>query len=464
MIKIPYYFYLVFWIISLSINKAFATPKSNLQVLTALIVLGIPLIILFVQILKNKNQIINFYKKIRFRFKHLFYTLESLLVVFFVGIILGIINSNGYQNFKERSLYEYILYKERDGKCARTYWAYMGDTEFSKYYWKANTQFLKYYEDKPEEFIKKIKALKNETLMDFNACVAIGHAIKAAHKGNPVAKKFLASMPLMMSWDVYLQGMKFLRIFFFFEGYQDENDAFNLRYIHQLDEKELYNPALLNAYGNKFLGEPSKGRKYYKQAADEGYLVGMENYIFSFDKKNRPNKNECNDYLKYSQILSKENSVLVLVAVINSNLGRLNYDQGYIIYHCKQKIIDYPKALNLIKEFSKHFKKKFGNYDAIIPGLIYYNGWKGVKQDKDLALSLFKKNIENSKTNNEISYAYLALDSFNNNDKNKARNYLKKIDEKKKVTDLVTLKKFIKKWIDEWFKNPELVKTLNIYG
>ena len=80
-----------------------------------------------------------------------------------------------------------------------------------------------------------------------------------------------------------------------------------------------------------------------------------------------------------------------MVAVINSNLGRLNYDQGYIIYHCKQKIIDYPKALNLIKELSKHFKKKFGNYDAIIPGLIYYNGWKGVKQDKELALSLLKK-------------------------------------------------------------------------
>ena len=464
MFKIPYYFYLVFWIISLSINKAFATPKSNLQALTALIILGIPLIILFIQILKNKNKIINFYKRIRFRFKHLFYTLESLLVVFFVGIIIGIINSSGYQNFKERSLYEYIFYKERNGYCARNYWAYMGDTEFSKYYWKANTQFLKYYEDKPDEFIKKIKALKNETLMDFNACVAIGHAIIAAHKGNPVAKKFLASMPLMMSWELYLQGMKFLRIFFLFEGNQDAKDAFNLRYINQLKEKDLYNPALLNAFGNKFLGESLKGRKYYKKAADEGYLVGMENYIFSFNKKDRLNKNECKDYLKYSQILSEENSLLIIAAEIHSNLGRLNYDKSYIIYHCKQKIIDYPKALNLMKEFSKDLKSKFGNYDAVYPGLIYYNGWEGVKQDKELALSLFKKNIENSKNINEISYAYLALDSFNNNDKKKARNYLKKIDEKKKVTDLVSLEKFIKKWIDDWFKNPELVKTLNIYG
>jgi len=40
----------------------------------------------------------------------------------------------------------------------------------------------------------------------------------------------------------------------------------------------------------------------------------------------------------------------------------------------------------------------------------------------------------------------IIIDSFNNNDKNKTRNYLKKINEKKlaKVTDLVLLKKFIK--------------------
>ena len=64
MFKIPYYFYLVFWIISLSINKAFATPKSNLQVLTALIILGIPLIILFIQILKKKIKFLAYIKKV----------------------------------------------------------------------------------------------------------------------------------------------------------------------------------------------------------------------------------------------------------------------------------------------------------------------------------------------------------------------------------------------------------------
>ena len=107
--------------------------------------------------------------------------------------------------------------------------------------------------------------------------------------------------------------------------------------------------------------------------------------------------------------------------------------------------------------------KAKNNFVTTYPALIYYNGWGNVDENKALAINLFKKNLTH-KNPNEISLAYLALDSFNNNDKNKAQNYLKKIDEKKKATDLVSLKKFIKKWIDDWFKNPELVKTLNIYG
>ena len=53
------------------------------------------------QMMAFMTKILNFYKKIKFRFKHLFYTLESLVVVLFVVIIIGIANSNGYQNFKE---------------------------------------------------------------------------------------------------------------------------------------------------------------------------------------------------------------------------------------------------------------------------------------------------------------------------------------------------------------------------
>ena len=397
------------------------------------------------------TKILNFYKKIKFRFKHLFYTLESLVVVLFVVIIIGIANSNGYQNFKERLYYEYIFYKERNEDCAVKYWAFMGDSEFSKFYWKSNTQFLKYYENKPDEFIKKIRSLKNENLMDFNSCVAIGYAIKSAHKGNAVAKDFLASipLPLIMNWSHYGKN---------------EKKIFTARYINQLNEKNLYNPALKNAFGNKFINDPLKSRKFYKQAADEGYFVGMENYLLSFNKKDQPNKEECKDFLKYSKILYNENSILDLVAEINANLGKLNYDQGYIIYLCNNKKTNFLKALNLMKELTKNTKTNLQAFRTINPGLIYYNGWGEIQKDTSLALNLFQENI-NSKENyhNEISYAYLALDSFKNNNEKKALFYLKKINDKYQVTDIITLKKFIKEWVDDWFKNPEFVKTLNIY-
>ena len=146
-------------------------------------------------------------------------------------------------------------------------------------------------------------------------------------------------------------------------------------------------------------------------------------------------------------------------------MGKTKSPGQRLIYYCSGNETDFSKAISKMDEFSK-YKGNISpknNYKTTYPALIYYNGWGNVDENKALAINLFKKNL-NHKNPNEISLAYLALDSFNNNDKNKARNYLKKIDEKKKVTDLVSLKKFIKKWIDDWFKNPELVKTLNIYG
>ena len=29
---------------------------------------------------------------------------------------------------------------------------------------------------------------------------------------------------------------------------------------------------------------------------------------------------------------------------------------------------------------------------------------------------------------------------------------------------IISVKSYIKSWIEEWFKNPEFVKTLNLYG
>ena len=81
-----------------------------------------------------------------------------------------------------------------------------------------------------------------------------------------------------------------------------------------------------------------------------------------------------------------------------------------------------------MKELTKNTKTNLQAFRTINPGLIYYNGWGEIQKDTSLALNLFQENI-NSKENyhNEISYAYLALDSFKNNNEKKALFYLKKL-------------------------------------
>ena len=193
----------------------------------------------------------------------------------------------------------------------------------------------------------------------------------------------------------------------------------------------------------------------------------MQDYLWEFanEKFNyKLHKGECPMILKYNNYLASENSIIENANIMWSLVGKYSYTSRSI-YECSGKKTDFKKAILFMENFSNKVKnpKETNNFVTTYPALIYYNGWGNVDENKILAINLFKKNLNHSSTS-EISLAYLALDSFNNNDKNKARNYLKKIDEKKKVTDLVSLKKFIKKWIDDWFKNPELVKTLNIYG
>ena len=448
MFKIPYYFYLVFWIISLSINKAFATPKSNLQLLTALIILGIPLIILFIQILKNKNKIFSLYKKGRTKFKHIFYTLEALPILFLIIIALSIISLGGFKNFEERVKFEYFS-KTQLASCGHPLGvSYDGFGKYSQYFFKSNYQYLDYFknhEEKDNKIIELAKRSRDDINFDFNHCYFYGEVLKEAHRGNQIAKDILASMPVT-------------------EMSHSENFS---RYAKSITSKKLSNPALKYNYAYTGKLERPERKKLFKESAEEGYLLGMQDYLWEFANEKfdyKLHKDECPIILKYNNYLANENSLIESVNTVWALVGKYSYTSRSI-YECSDKKTDFKKAILFMENFHSKTKnpKAKSSFVTTYPALIYYNGWGNVDKNKDLAISLFKKNL-NAKIPNEISLAYLALDSFNNNDKKKARNYLKKIDEKKKVTDLVSLKKFIKKWIDDWFKNPELIKTLNIYG
>ena len=146
--------------------------------------------------------------------------------------------------------------------------------------------------------------------------------------------------------------------------------------------------------------------------------------------------------------------------------------------------------------------------------MIYFNGWGNVDENKDLAISLFKKNVESKKDASNLSKAYLTLNDMNNGKNDlkllyevldsapttysqekkyiicnntkydfklsEVENETKQQYESRKLKFLeplkicldnasrdqriVSVESYIKSWIDNWFRNPELVKTLNLYG
>ena len=125
----------------------------------------------------------------------------------------------------------------------------------------------------------------------------------------------------------------------------------------------------------------------------------------------------------------------------------------------------------MYKEFTKKKPQSSANFNTTYHALIYFNGWGNVEKDQELAIELFLKNIEGENPN-EISKAYLALVKLNEQDSKsneEGTRLLNEIFDKdfsvlSNDAKIKYVKSFIKIWIEDWFKNPELVKTLNLFG
>ena len=172
------------------------------------------------------------------------------------------------------------------------------------------------------------------------------------------------------------------------------------------------------------------------------------------------------------------------------------------IYECSDKKTDFTKAILLFKEFNNKAAKpkNTSNFVSTYPAIIYFNGWGNVEKDQKLAHELFSINSE-YKYPSLISKAYLAFIELNSPNNENHKKSLKLLNEmidrgdysstheiycnnikydfakkegRKKVRlclnnaskdeKIESVKSYIKLWTDNWFKNPELVKTLNLYG
>jgi len=505
--KLPFYFYLVIWITSAALANFFLKADLLLlRTLFATIFFLLPTIFAFTWLFKNRLKVKNFYKQSRKKFKHIFYTIESLVSLAAVVLIISIFSVGGFKNFSERAKFEYLVWNDKYNQCSQLAFT-TGYGEYSEFFWKANTQFIDYFQYKPYAVVKDVVHLKNNFLYNFNHCKATRYLLRAVHQDHKVAKDILATYPYDYSY-FYEFNDKYL-----FEGYRNS-----------IDEKKLYNAALVNVFANKTDNTDSKGfllsvdkrRELHKESAEEGYLLAMQDYLLSFDdgKRGKIDKSECPFILKYSNHLSEQKSLLDSIYAIYALIGMTSTGSPRIIYECSEKKTDFAKAIVLLENFNNRLKtpKDKGSLVTTYPALIYFNGWGNVEKDQELAIELFSKNNEDG-YGSKISKAYLSLNELNNYkngmellneiidlevttyeasrhiycDNIKYNFKIPKVDKETKqekqsrITKYLeplksclnsasreevikSVQSYIKSWIDNRFKNPELVKTLNLYG
>ena len=493
--KLPFYFYLVIWITSAALANFFLKADLLLlRTLFATIFFLLPTISAFTWLFKNRLKVKNFYKQSRKKFKHIFYTIESLVCLAAVVLIISIFSVGGFKNFSERAKFEYLVWDDKYNQCSKPGYV-SGYGEYSEFFWKANTQFIDYFQYKPYAVVKDVVQLKDNFLYNFNHCKATRYLLRAVHQDHKVAKDILATYPYDYSY------------------FYEFNDKYLFeRYRNSIDEKKLYNAALVNAFANKtddtdskdFLLSVDKRRELHKEAAEEGYLLGMQDYLstFSQEKGKKINKSECTFILKYSNHLYEQKSLIDSAAAAFALIGKTSMETARAIYECSDKKIDFAKAILLFKEFNNKAAKpkNTSNFVSTYPAIIYFNGWGNVEKDQKLAHELFSINSE-YKYPSLISKAYLAFIKLNSPNNENHKKGLKLLNEmidrgdysstheifcnnikydfakkegRKKVRlclnntsndeKIESVKSYIKLWTDNWFKNPELVKTLNLYG
>ncbi len=497
--KPPLYFYLVGWILFAGLAHYFRDTQELLHQLFVLLFFLMPIIFAYLWLLKNKLRVKKLYIFSRKKFKHIFYTIESAVILIFIGLVISLINVGGYKNFIERAKFEYIVFNDEYDMCSNANGWSFGYGEFDKFFWKANTQFIDYFQFKPYKVVKDIVILKDQTLFRFNHCKAFRYLIKDAHQGNKISKDILSTIPIDL-------------------GFYEFNDEWLFeRYTNSINEKKLYNAALVYSFANKtnkngYLLSVDKRRELLKEAAEDGYLLAMQEYLTTFAEGEMFDKSECQFILKYSKHLYEQKSLMDSIYSTFALMGKINTNGAR--YICSDKKTDFAKAIIYLDNFNKNLNKPkpTSNFVTTYPAMIYFNGWGNVDKDQELAIKLFKKNLEGYTS--EISKAYLTLNNLNNgkNDlkllyeildsapttfseekkyiicnnikynfklpkvenettKQKDKRKLKFLEPLKKCLDnasreqrIETVKSYIKSWIDNWFRNPEIVKTLNLYG
>ncbi len=454
-----------------------------------------PPMIFFLWLQKNRTKIS----------QTLFYTIVGLISFVFISLIIVVVNLGGFSNFSERVKFEYLAWQLNNRDLCSSLGLAGGFGQYDQFFWEEEYQFLDYFQDETDPVLKKVTNLKNDYLYKFNHCKATRYLLRAAHKDHEVAKDILSVFHL--SAFAYMYGT---------------NRSLFSKYTNSLDENNLYNAPLINAFafkpnenGDDLLFSLEKRRKMHKEASEKEYLRGMYHYLETFEEEEDFDKSECPFILKYSNHLYEKNSLLGIVEVSWALIGKTSGVWTQAIYKCSNKKTDFAKAISIWKDLVSNLQNQSNSnsFISVYPAMIYFNGWGNVEKDKELAIELFKRNKDH-----DIAFAYLLLVKLNQqkDTNNKeieklleelvtekidgssvvppsklyiscqntkydfiipntedsygdAKNeYLKPLvlclKESSNKERIESVKSYIKSWTENWFKNPELIATLNFFG
>ena len=421
--KHPYlYSVLLGWIIFIvpGLNGFYRSWSNKTGEAVVLILFLFTLATLFLWFQKNKTKIKPFYKRNKKIFNRIYFYLGSVFSLIPIACIVGIITTGGISNFIERTKFEInviiISYQKFDYCQSPNIISYSGYPKDHRiFFFKEQTQYIDYVEDNIETWF-----IRDLELLNANHCVGTRYLLKEAQKGNEAAKEILVAYP---------PG---LRSLYSFPPTGNSNKYIFSKYEKNIANMNLNNPAIAYSYAihldDTFLNRywwdekpfsiKASALEYLNQSAEDGYFLAMQDILSIYAHKEHFNDVNCDTYLKYTNTLADEKSLIGYYTLMNGYIGKTSSEISRTIYKCLGNKPDFSKAFSMLMDrptegyTSTSQLKKSNNFNSSYPAIFYLYGLGDVEQDYTKAYELFSYSEDKIYNTGIPDHAYLAYMNY----------------------------------------------------
>ena len=421
--KHPYlYSVLLGWIIFIvpGLNGFYRSWSNKTGEAVVLILFLFTLATLFLWFQKNKTKIKPFYKRNKKIFNRVYFYLGSVFSLIPIACIVGIITTGGISNFIERTKFEInviiISYQKFDYCQSPNIISYSGYPKDHRiFFFKEQTQYIDYVGDNIEKWF-----IRDLELLNANHCLGTRYLLKEAQKGNEAAKEILVAYP---------PG---LRSLYSFPPTGNSDKYIFSRYEKNIANMNLNNPAIAYSYAihldDTFLNRywwdekpfsiKASALEYLNQSAEDGYFLAMQDILSIYAHKEHFNDVNCDTYLKYTNTLADEKSLIGYYTLMNGYIGKTSSEISRTIYKCLGNKPDFSKAFSMLMDrptegyTSTSQLKKSNNFNSSYPAIFYLYGLGDVEQDYTKAYELFSYSVDEIDNRGIPDQVYIAYMNF----------------------------------------------------